>query len=187
VPERISTTGWQEPRLGLGQERRRISAIHWRSSTTIIMRLRPVRSSTTKHNSFVRLHPKTVQALCQNVKSRYGGDGAAAAEEPSFGVRNGTTPTSSTDWTIASVIDPDSWRSSPPADDVVDFLPLQLTWWWDDGTNTVLFASYNGGRLLVDDGNHDGKQHIYWPMILSCKLLALSIIVVVVWGLGAGQ
>jgi hypothetical protein len=144
------------------------------------MRLRPVRSSTTKNNSFVRLHPKTVQALCQNAKRRYGGGGggvAAAAEEPSFGV-NGTP--NSTDWTIASVMidPPDSWRSSPTVDNVVDFLPLQLTWWWDDGTNTVRFASYNGGRLL-DDDYHDGKQHIYWPMILPCQLLALCIIVVV--------
>jgi hypothetical protein len=141
------------------------------------MRLRPVRSSTNKNNSFVRLHPKTIQALCKNAKSRYGGDGAAAAEEPSFGVKNCTTPTS-TDWTII----PDSWRSSP-ADDIVDFLPLQLTWWWDDGTNTVRYASYNGGRL--DDDSNNGKQT---RMGHDSSLPNVgSLYFVVVWGCGAGQ
>jgi hypothetical protein len=120
----------------------------------------------------VRLHPETVKALCHNAKSRYGGGAAttAAEETTSLGVMNGTPPTSSTDWTItASVIDPDSWRSP---EDMVDFLPLQLTWWWDDGTNTVRFASYNGGRLdggrLDDNGKQNGMA-----MILLAKCFAL--------------
>jgi hypothetical protein len=116
------------------------------------MRLRPVVRRDDHDdiiNSFVRLHPDTVRALCveEAQKRSHRWPVGSAADANDWTMIAGALPAHDDD------VDDDEFTS------LVDFLPLELTWKRRrDDENTVvtrLYASYNGGTLSSSDDVFD--------------------------------
>jgi hypothetical protein len=118
------------------------------------MRLRPVvrRDYDDIINSFVRLHPDTVRALCAEVAQK-SHRAAATPHHDRWPVGSAIAAYG----TIAGAF-PDDDDDDDDDFTLVDFLPLELTWRKRDDDGTVitrLYASYNGGTLSSDEDSGD--------------------------------